>query len=455
MRLSPLRPLLAAALLTGTTLVAPALAAAANGSVSGSLSTKPPKQAEASVLATSLADGAVVSAGPISAGGTFKVSLPAGAYAVSTVVVPAPGAGPTSAGRFPVSLKAGQKRTKIKVATKKARTKKGKTAAVASRSYVQEKGQVTPGVPAFSVEDFTGAPPTGDWQFMNQGLTDLLVTDLVGKTPCKTAVVANKRDRKLLEHELELQKSKYFDPKFRSKRNFIISDLTVSGTISVAADGQSAQVNVTITDARTGQLVDSIPATLPFEGFFEAEERLAKTVGERVCRRPAAYELTLAVSGQGKFATHTATGTINTTLTALRSGGAPGEPPSAWSGVGPLAWEGVSASSNTSCSYAADPNSSTWNASLGVVGDSQVKVDWSFASAAMATLTITCPSPSGPPAVIPGQPGPALIGIAPVSATLPLAGGTIPLSGGFTEGTDGWTNTGQLVVKPVWAADAP
>ena len=449
---SPRLALLAGAVL----LAAPSAALAANGSVAGSLSTKPAKQAQASVLATSLADGGVVSASAVSAGGTFKVSLPAGAYAISTVVVPAPGGGATSTGAFPVSLKSGQKRTKIKVTTKKAKTRKGKKSALASRSYVQEKGQVTPGVPAFAVEDFTGAPPTGDWQFMNQALTDLLITDLVGKTPCKTAVVANQRDRKLLEHELELQKSKYFDPKTRSKRNFIISDLTVSGTISVAADGQSAAVNVTITDARTGQLVDSFPATLPHDGFFEAEEQLAKSVAERVCRRPAAYELTLAVNGQATFATHAASGTVNTTLTALRSGGEAGQPPAAWSGVGPLAWEGLTVTSKTPpCTYAPEPNSSSWSVSLGVVGDTQVQVDWSFASAAMATFTVTCPSDDGPPAVIAGQAGPALIGIAPTSATLPLAGGTVPLAGGITQGTDGWTNTGQLVVKPIWAADAP
>ncbi len=438
-------------------LAAPAGAAAANGSVAGSLQTKPPKQAEAAVLATSLVDGGLVSAGTISKSGAFKVSLPAGSYAVSTVVVPPPGGGATSTGRFPVSLKSGQKRTKIKLKTKKAKTKKATKAALGSRTYVQEKGQVTPGVPAFAVEDFTGAPSTGDWQFMNKALTDILITDLVGKTPCKTAVVANKRDRKLLEAELELQKSKYFDPATRVKRNFIISDLTVGGTINVAADGQSAQVTVTITDARSGKLVDSFKSTLPYEGFFEAEEQLAKAVGERVCRRPAAYKLTLAVDGQGNFATHSAGGRLDAELTALRSGGEAGQPPTNWSGIADLAWTNVTfASKMSDCSYGSPLSPRIpWQAQLAVSGDTQVKVDWQWVGNDMASGTVTCPSDDGPPAVIPGQPATALIGAGPLSATLPLGGGSIPISGGFTSGSDGWTNTGQLVVTPIWASDAP
>lgn len=434
----------------------PGAALAKDGSVAGSLAAKPPKQAEASVLATSLADGALLSAGTISKSGAFKVQLPPGAYAISTVVIPAPGGGAASTGRFPVTLKSGQKRTKIKVKTKKVRRKQGSaSAAVASRAYVQERGQVTPGVTAFTVEDFTGAPSTGDWQFMNQALTDLLITDLVGQTPCKTAVVANKRDRKLIENELELQKSKYFDPTTRVKRNFIISDLTVNGTIAVAPDGQSAQVTVTINDSRSGKAVDRFTSKLPYEGFFEAEQQLAKAVAERVCRRPAAYELTMTVDGRGDFATHTTSGTLNSTLTALRTGGAPGEPASSWSAIGPFSWQNVSAVSRTDCTYAADPHQGTWTAQLAVAGDAEVKLEWTSASTGAASFTITCPADDGPPVVIGGQPGPALLGVAPTSATLPLAGGTIPLSGGLLDGGHGWTNSGQLVVKPIWSADAP
>ncbi len=444
-----LLPLAAAAFTAAATAVPSTAVAATNGSVSGNLSAKPPKGAQASVVATSLVDGSMVSATRVSAKGAFKVSLPAGAYALSTTVVPKPGGGAVSTNVFPFSLKKGQKRTKIKVTPKKLKAKK-KASAKASRSYTQELGQVTPGVTAFGIEEFTGG--SGDWAHMARGLSHLLVSDLVGKTAGKTAVVATGRDRQAVESELELQKKyrKYFDPKTTVKRNFIVPDLTVGGTVSSSANGETAEVTVTIRDSRTGDVVDTITQTLTEDQAFEGAEQLAKTVGERVCRRPAAYELRLTVNGQGTFGTHTTSGTLDSTLTALRSGGAPGEPASAWSGVQGGDWTGVTGTSKVDCSLAVGMTAISWTAQLAVVSDTEVKVTWSYGGLGGALLTATCPVKDAPPVVIPGLPGPALMGITPDAATLPLGGGTIPLSGGTTSGDGGWSNTGQIAVKPVW-----
>lgn len=445
-------------------LVPTAAPAATGGSVAGSLGAGPPQGGEASVVATNLVDGSVVAPTTVSAKGAFKVTLPAGAYALSTAVVPKPGAGALSTGIFPVSIKKGQKRTKLKVTTKKVKLGKGRSTAAATRaggadpsavrSYVQERGQVTPGVTAFGVEEFTGG--TGEWSYFARGISYLLITDLIGKTPCKTAVVATGRDREAALGEFELQKKyrRFFDPKTITRRNLIIADLKVNGTVVTAPDGKSSTVTVTINDARTGKVVDTLTSTLTEDAAFEGAEKLAKAIGERVCRRPSAYELKLTVDGRGDFATHSSTGKLDTTLTALRSGGEPGQPATAWSGAASAAWKDVSAASKTDCSYAPESGDHTWSAQLSAVGESQVKVDWSFAGSSMAKLTATCPQDDAPPAVIPGQPGPALLGIAPLSATLPLTGGVVPLSGGFTSGPDGWTNSGQLVVKPIWTNDA-
>ncbi len=440
---------LAAAALAAATAVPGTAVAATTGSVSGNLAAKPPKGAQASVVATSLIDGSVVSATPVSAKGAFKVTLPPGAYALSTTVVPKPGGGAVSTNVFPVSLKTGQKRTKIKVAPKKLKAKK-KGSAKASRSYQQERGQVTPGVTAFGIEEFSGG--TGDWAYMARGLSYLLVSDLIGKTACKTAVVATGRDREAVESEFELQKKyrKYFDPKTTVERNLIVPDLSVGGSVSTSADGKSAEVTVTIRDSRTGDVVDTITQTLTEDQAFEGAEQLAKTVGERVCRRPAAYELNLTVNGQGTFGTHTTSGALDSTLTALRSGGAPGEPTSAWSGVQSGNWTGVTGTSKIDCSLAVGTTDLSWTAQLGVVDDKQVQVQWSFGGLGGATLVATCPVKDRPPVIIPGLPGPALMGIKPDTTTLPLSGGTIPLSGGVSSGDGGWTNTGQLVVKPIW-----
>jgi hypothetical protein len=322
---------------------------------------------------------------------------------------------------------------------------------------VQEHGQVTAGVTAFSVESFTGG--TGDWSYLGKGLTDMLITDLLGEaTPkCKTAVIANAQDRKMIEHELDLQKSKYFDPATRVKRNFIISDMTVNGTLTTAADGQSSAVHVTITDSRSGQVIDTVDATIQGEQFFEQEVELAKAVAERVCRRPAAYKLTLGVDGTGNFATHSAAGRLDSTLTALRSGGAAGELPTAWSGVGSMAWANITFASKIGECFYTSPSAPTvsWSAQLTLSGEANVKVDWNPVGNDSTTGTVNCTDSKGHIASVAGQPGPALLGIQPASAVLPLAGGTIPLSGGFTSGSDGWTNTGTLVVEPIWSKDPP
>lgn len=430
---------LAAALLT------PAVATAAtNGSVAGT--TKLPKGAEASVVATSLVDGSLVSATPVSAKGAFKVSLPAGAYVLATTVVPKPGGGAVATNRLPVSLKKGQKRTKIKVTTKKVKPKKG--TAKGTRAYAQERGQVTPGVTAVQIEEFTGG--TGEWEYMGKGLAALLTTDLVNDTQCKRAVVANSADREKLKDELKLQESKYVDPKTRVQRNWIIPDLRVNGTLT--SSGNTATVTVTITDARTGAVVDGIQKTMTTDQAFEQEGELAKALGERLCKRPAAYTLHLTDRGTGTFGTHDTSGNLDSTLTALRAGGAPGEPPAAWGGVQSTNWTGVTATGKTGgCTLAVDKTDFTWGAQIAVAGDSQIKVDWQSAGAAMATLIITCPVKDQPPFVQPGMPGPSILGISPETATLPLTGGVIPLTGGIANGDGGWSNTGQIEVTPVWA----
>lgn len=433
--------------------------AAPTSSVAGALSAPPPKGADASVVATSLLDGAVVATGSISRKGAFKVTLPPGPYALSTTVVPRPGGGAVATGTFPVSLKKGQRRTKLRVTSKKIKLGKGRRssvggAAVAERAYVQELGQVTPGVTAFGIEEFTGG--TGEWAYLAKGMQPLMIADLVGQTPCKTALVATGRDREAILGELALQKKyrRFFDPKTLTKRNFILPDLLVSGTVTTSADDKTSTVTVSIRDARTGQVVDTVTGTLDENHAFDDVQKLSKAVGERVCRRPAAYELHLTVDGRGDFGTHTSTGRLDSKLTALRSGGAAGEPASAWSGVQTASWADVTATSKIDCTYTTGPTEVSWSAQLAVSGDAQVKVDWSYGGSAMALVVATCPRDDGPPVVIAGQPGAALLGTAPLSATLPLSGGVIPLGGGFTSGSDGWTNSGQLVVTPIWAASA-
>ena len=65
----------------------------------------------------------------------------------------------------------------------------------------------------------------------------------------------------------------------------------------------------------------------------------------------------------------------------------------------------------------------------------------------MSTASVDCPpSDDYDPPPIPGQPGPALIGIGPTSFELPAEGGSQPITGGVQDGGDGFFNDGVLTV---------
>lgn len=426
----------------------PGSALAAGGTIAGTVAgVGKGHQAGASVRVLDGDTGRLAAAATPSGSGAFSITVPEdGAYVLVTSVV-APGKALSTAA-VPVSVRKGQRRKGLRITPK--RTKRAK------RAFVQENGAVTAGVPAFSVENFTGG--TGDWQQMNRGLPAMLTTDLVGGTSCETAVTANESDRALILQELRLQKSRFFDPKTRVKRNFVINDYTVRGTISVnpGSGGQSATVAVRIENARTGATVDSFSTTLTTEQFFEGAERLAKVVGERICRRPSAYELTLRAPGDGNFATHRSTATANGTLTALRSGGEPGKQATAWSGVSTYSWSELTVASKTDCSYTngASPVA-PWQASIAVQGEETIQVTWEVLGNDFPTFTVNCPQQNGSVVSVGGQPGPSLLGVTPLTFTLPLLGGTVQLGGGITTGDGGWTVSGTLVVKPIWANDLP
>ena len=92
-----------------------------------------------------------------------------------------------------------------------------------------------------------------------------------------------------------------------------------------------------------------------------------------------------------------------------------------------------------------------WNVTLTNLGNGDMLVEWGVAGNDMATASITCPGDPPSPA-IPGQPGPSLLQTAPTQFQLPVAGGVQPLSGGFTDGGDGWVNTGTITVRPAGVA---
>ena len=71
------------------------------------------------------------------------------------------------------------------------------------------------------------------------------------------------------------------------------------------------------------------------------------------------------------------------------------------------------------------------------------------AGGGMASASIDCPPEGDPPydpPPIAGQPGPSLVGIAPMAFDLPAEGGAQRVSGGVQSGADGFFNEGTLTI---------
>jgi len=312
----------------------------------------------------------------------------------------------------------------------------------ARAAYTQEKGGINPGKVAFAVEEFSGA--TGEFGVMNGGLSDLLGTDLVS-TGCRTAEIANTALRRRLEPVIEFEQSAYVDPATRLVRNFIEPDIQVHGSLQTR--GNRLGYALTLVDARTGTVLETISGSLPYNGFFEAEEILAKRVARRLCAYGEVFEITLTGTGSANFATHSATGTLSAEPmtakpTARDAGGATN-----WEGSAPVSWTDVAVASKTECVYESPISGGAWSAKLERAGDA-LKIEWGGDQGSSGTATVACPDDRGGYVRIAGQPTTALIGSEPNPFLLP-ADGIQPITGGFKSDGDGWDNTLEMKVKTI------
>ncbi|MFN8130777.1 MAG: hypothetical protein U0R70_04440 [Solirubrobacteraceae bacterium] len=161
---------------------------------------------------------------------------------------------------------------------------------------------------------------------------------------------------------------------------------------------------------------------------------------------PDAFAVTVRIAGTAAFATHTATGTLAATVVARRVGEA-----DRWRGVATAGFTGLTAASRIAgCTYGSPASLERWTVEIEAAGDERVTVtDWVPPKGFASTFTITCRFPGGGgSATVAGQPGPAIVGVAPERFTVPGEGGTRRVAGGVKQGAFGWTNTGTVRVEP-------
>jgi hypothetical protein len=428
---------LAVAALPATT----AHAAAKPGTFAGSLGVKVPKGAQADVRAIDRATGVIAAVRTVGRAGRFSLSLAPGAYLVVGTVVTAQRK--VVQKRIAVSLKAGQKR---KHASLTARKRKRRPRARAA--FVQERGNVTPGRIAVEIPNVTGSTGDREWDAFKGGINDLMINDILSaRDDCGTAVIELERRADIIK-ELEFQQSPYVDPSTRRTRNFIIADIELRGSIA-AAPGGKAKVGMTIVDKVTGKALGDRGTTLDANGDWGASlETLAKQLADDLCKLSDVYAVTLDVSGEGRFATHSGAGAINVTLRARRD--EPGR--KVWRATGPLQWGNVTFTSKIDCpliDYVIPTIS--WSVTITDAGKGELQVTWTRDGNDGTTASIDCP-PGGPddpdPPPVPGEPGVALLNTGPESFLVPYAGGKQAVSGVVQDGGDGFFNTGTITVEP-------
>ena len=412
-------------------------ASARPGTFAGSLGIKVPRGAEAEIRAVSRATGALAAARPIPRTGRFSLSLAPGQYLVVGTVMTR--RGKLVQKRIGVSLKSGQKRKRTSL---KARKRKRRSARPRA-AFVQERGNLTPGRIAVEIPDVTGSVGDPDWDAFKPGINDLMMTDVLNaRDDCGTTLIEVDRRAELIR-ELEFQQSPYVDPSTRVTRNLILGDVEIRGSIA-RVPGDRARVAMVVVDKKSGESLGEREVVLDRANWPDQLETLAKRLAGDLCKLSDVYEVTLDVTGEGRFATHSSAAAIHQTLRARRN--EPGR--KVWRDSGPLQWTGVTFSSMTDCSYVDYVVPAIgWSVTILDAGDGELQVTWTRDGNESTTASVDCPGDPDPPP-IPGQPGVALLNTGPESFFVPYGGGTQTLSGVVADGGDGFFNTGSITVTP-------
>jgi hypothetical protein len=261
-------------------------AAAPVGTVSGKLkgvSVPPASRGAVMLMAQRLDRGTVGGARRIGRSGAYTLRLAPGPYALFGTVVDRTATATVSTRGPLVSLRAGQRR-KIPLRLRKPKYRRKKSHHKAKAAYFQEDGTQTPGNTAYQIQDFTGA--TGELAIYNRGVPGMLQVDTLEKGGCPTTQVASPRDQQALAGELELQRSPYFDPSTRVRRNWILPDVRIAGRLANRPGGLAYSISVV--DARTGAIWGTVTGELEVDArdFLDQLAALGAAIMDKVCHPP-------------------------------------------------------------------------------------------------------------------------------------------------------------------------
>jgi hypothetical protein len=295
--------------LTLTVLILALVNAAAAGAaepaqIAGKITKLPPETAggrTVQVVAIHLPDGAIVDADRAD-DGRYSVSVPKGFNALLTQVIPFGGAKATSVLSAAIKAKPGEQ-VKLKLrAKKRKRHHPGhhgrESAKVGSAArVVAEDGKVYPGE-SVALKTFTGA--TGGWSALNNGLPDMLVTDLANPPAgCEYTQVEYRR-LDVIEREIALGQSGLVDPDSAVQPGHRIPvELFIEGTLSNAFDPPAPlRYEIRIVEAATGTVRTTLEGILGGDGhFFDDATALGQRVVAAVCAGPTVCALRASSCG--------------------------------------------------------------------------------------------------------------------------------------------------------------
>ena len=148
---------------------------------------------------------------------------------------------------------------------------------------------------------------------------------------------------------------------------------------------------------------------------------------------------------RGAEAANLATADSTATLTGVLEASSDGTEPRTWKSAGPVTWEGISWLPHVECAYATESAGGNWNVTITAQPGDTIQVAWGADAATQVLGTVTCPEV----APIQGQPGPRLVGVSPLTFSLPSAGGTQKITGDVTEGGLHLSSAGEITVEAV------